>query len=516
MNYYICPHCLTKFPVSEVWFKCLQPNDRSRRAHEKYRKDVEDAISGTARRFPRNFLEYYAKLPKIDTICYEDDDGNDIRNQYYSSIVDNHIFKASRQTVGRQYSENSIPAVAECPYCEGKHRVFTHVCPNPACNKELRINENEHQYIINLAGGMSNGKSVFLGALLYSIDRYLPHLTSWNVNLDDNARKYKAAFINYMVNGKKMERTDNSTDLSNKVASVSLNRGDQEKYTFIFYDVHGELFNVTDDAQLFKSAKQFLDPNFIIMVCDPSNFEEVRKAVLDDPNISDTIKKSFQSNCPIVGQTGNTVIGTDLNDNNLNPYDPMGMDRTPDNSTQEVEIPLPSQVVTQIISFMRVLDTINADYTGVSRGKRSIPFALCVTKSDLINEVFSEDKEIAKILEPSSLTSSNLRELSYNKFAVNSKKRSNEFKSVLDETWFERALVGEIDSNFPNSYYCAISARGYNADKITRADHITPTGVLDPFVWILNSVNLQFFNARGSSDATETGSYSPVDNEETF
>ena len=160
-------------PYSEVWFKCLHPNDKARKAHEKYKAKVEDVISGTSKRFPKNFAERYAKLPEISTISYEDDDGNDIRNQYYLNIVDNHVFKASRHTVGRQYNENEIPASADCPYCDRKNKTLTHVCPNPACNKEIKIDENERQFIITIAGASANGKSVFLGALLFSIDRYL-------------------------------------------------------------------------------------------------------------------------------------------------------------------------------------------------------------------------------------------------------------------------------------------------------------------------------------------------------
>ena len=482
MKTYRCPHCLTKFPYSEVWFQCLEPRKKSRTAHKKYRDKVEAVILGTAKRFPRNFTNWYAKLPLIDSTFYEDDEGNDIRNQYYSSIVDKHIFKASKKTVGRKYSENSIPATAKCPYCNGKHRVFTHVCPNPECNKEIRIDEYEHQYIINIAGTSANGKSLFLGALLYSIDRYLPHITSWNITLDENAQRYITAYIRYMLYGVNTNKTD--IDPYNRVASVSFKNGDQEKYTFIFYDTHGELFNVTDDAQLFQSAKYFLDPDFIIMACDPSNFEEVRRAVFDSKVIDESIKKSFVDNCPLPIQTGNCEI-TNTDVDNLNPDNLTSIDTLFEVETPYADIPTPTQVVSRIVSFLKVLDAVNLGY----RGKRhTIPFALCLTKSDLIKELYADNEEISYILEPSTLTSSNLSELSYKKFAADYKRKSFAFKDALKDTWFEKSLVGVVDSSFLNSYFCAVSSKGYNTDKITRADQITPTGVLDPFVWFLSSL----------------------------
>ena len=273
-----------------------------------------------------------------------------------------------------------------------------------------------------------------------------------------------------MVNGVRMPVTGARTDLSERAASVTFSRGEQEKYTFIFCDTPGEIFNVTNDAQLFKSAKHFLEPDFIFMACDPSSFLQIRTDVL------------------------NKTDGD---------YDAAGfrIEREP------MEIPTPAQILSRIISFMRVLDTVNADYTGKPSGKRSVPFAFCLTKSDLIKEAYADNEKISKILEPSTLTNSNLRELSYKKYAVNFKEKSNELKSVLAETWFERALVGEIESNFPDSYYCAVSAKGYNADEVTREFLITPTGVLDPFVWVLNSVSPRFFPIGSDPNTTDESEF---------
>ncbi len=450
---YICPHCLGRFYYDSFWFECFK-DGKSEKIHTEACEELaknKKKISDVRKKMPE-----YNEAECEDKVIIDDCD------QGFFKCLDKH-------------KDDEVPDGATCYYCG---EVATHhICPNPECHKEIEIDSNAKQFIVNLAGAKTSGKTVYLGALLYAINTILPEITNqWQVSLNDEADSYCKAFGQFILNSP----DENNDDMTNeklhgfrdgtgatqsKPAIVTFKYQDQNaprSYSFIFYDIAGEVIVSREKIRdRVKKAKQFSYPDYIILLNDPAQLKGARADAKERKNIPESTREFF---------LGEKHIDKNYQNN----------------------LPRSDKIVTDVSDFIKEIIklTCQRDKSMLATAKKrlNIPVAVCISMIDELKNLYNaeelkqrwymksstyaEDKDISKFLNKLGKKSDNLR----TQFAV----------------WNDTAFVNTVDHSFSASAFFGLSALGSDFADITDGKikdldkEYKPINVLDPFIWIIS------------------------------
>lgn len=473
---YICPHCLRRFNYDNIWFRCFYHNGDDHERYEKKHLKAEEEL---------NLGEYNPKGRKPAIDCYSNGKGvKAFRRRYVESFgkedpdyplsertdeeikalaeeIANNIRSGDfRYPIGK-LDGKKLPADAECTYC-GKlvHEV---VCPSPFCRKHIEIDLNEEQYIINLVGEPGSGKSWFLGSLLAEIssNEFSAAVPEGIIEL---ANETARTLVDEYKSGK-IEKT-NITRMDPAIIKFTPYDAGATKYSFIFYDVAGEIFNdgsrENANSSNADAAKQFSYPNFIIYIANPThmsgprgdylaqrnagfNLPESTKALFD--NVSDG---SFLTNSVVLMNAVRFIKNVIQNSG----------DREDSKKVDKIVSEIP------IAACLTAMDTLQTVYS--ERGKERLGFFETIDyKDNYTGDAYAEEDEIEE--------------------AYNSKIKdaSDNIKKSLSKFWSERPFVNEAETIFADNMFFAVGSCQTDKDGKTVYSGIN---IANPFLWIINQV----------------------------
>lgn len=490
-NTYICPHCLKRFKYSDIWFKCTSYQENSAIRHDNVlrvlnsRGDNLGDEKRSERREKAKLIKesdnMYAKLARLNpfpnNILFDDPISDRIEDDPKKKAIKKccaeAIFKASRETCGRSYDPEKIPATAQCPYCESRSAATVHVCPNPNCHEIIKINPDEEQIVVALAGAKSNGKTVFLASLLFDISNRLSQIaTSWVPQFNDVAKDLINKYYEFLKDGRPLDSTSNQ---QSEAAIVYFNKGGK-RYSFIFYDVAGEIFaseSGEEGGNRVKDTRQFCFPDFVIFLTEPRSHRGIHNLVNKSPLVDDEYKTIFKN--------GGSLTGLD----------------------DEKSVIIATAASTVFTTRELILESIAGnpdtaeDYERLIREKLPIPMAVCLSKSDTFSRAFSEDNKPA-FLKDSYLAGESNGNMNYTTFRQNFTERSNSLRAYFENEWNEANFPAQVDACFGESVFIALSATG-EPKKIESQYDCEPFNVIDPFVWILSHIDERIFDRPGTN-----------------
>ena len=477
MKKYICPHCLGRFDYDNLWFKCEMPDNKCLESHEKIFIN-ENGLSGfrlrsAIKKNADKIKEYRKKFG-----YKEEEPDEKIRANLGTGVFKFIDFKELRKLNGL-----TIPTQVKCPFCANS-RVHTHICPT--CKQPITIDTNETQFIINLAGARSSGKSAYLAALLYSIQKRLGDiLNMWAIEFNDEAKKMLREYIACITAG---EPYNHATAHEPQPVIVSFTKQSLEaskKYSFVFYDIPGEVLSETGEMrERLKHIKQFSYPDFIIYLCDPTQICEARKEVLHHSNLAEDTKGFFEE--------GDIHIG----------------DRS--------EIPTNASLIFELRRLIKEITILYGSKEEAENADRQLktPVAVCLTMFDELENTFTEEEKRSKGYFRKSTYLEDDRVKEY--LQVDLDKLSAALRKQFVD-WRERQFTNTIETNYGETRYFSVSAYGTNFTGLKeKKDDITPI-VLDPLLWIMSKLSEDILNDNEQevrrTSSTESYSFEDDDDE---
>lgn len=448
MKQYICPHCLKKINYDNFWFKCAKFSQESYDLHDKTKKgvDINKKITDTVGKKNQKDTGYCATLRKA--MDYPDsyprqEIAEDFGNGYFK--YQGHIKK------------NRVPTEAKCYYCGERTKI--HICP--LCKEEINIDENDSQFIINLAGPKSSGKSDFLGSVLYMIrHRFSRIADEWKVSFNEHAKKY---YENFIARVKTKMGDPTMVGAKSEPAIVMFEKTEgkaRKKYSFIFYDIAGEILTSnTDSGDRARKAKKFSRPDYIIYFCDPARLDGVHSDLIKSrkENIKEFTKKFIKGD--------DHIASRDDNEQNIT-------------------------YISCIRDFLGDIYFHNGEKNQEEAyGKADTPIGVCLTMIDVLEDIYTDDQianrkyfKAANYLYDRRV---NMRDYIDNELEEKSKNLIKQFN-----TWEERNFINYMDNNFGETKYFAISALGTDDDNLSSEMTVNfkPRNVLDPFIWFASTV----------------------------
>lgn len=455
---YVCPNCLNKFDFGDYWFQCAKFTEESEKIHgdnpddygnPKKIREINPKVKDKelASKSSKADSAYCAKIRK--DMGYAEQEKCD-RNIIADDCVQGN-FKCLTKVKG-----NEIPQSAPCYYC--KEEATQHICPN--CKKPINIDKNADQFIINLAGAKSSGKSDFLGSVLFMIKEKFSEVTnSWRIKFDRHANEYYNSFKERVVSGvgdgtKPGEKNDPA------IVTFEKTMGDYVKsYSFIFYDIAGELltndYSVRERA---RKAEKFSRPDLIIYLCDPARMNGPYNDVINSKNKNlSTFAKEF-------------LIDTEH------------LDSRDDNEKNH-------EYIAKIRDFLRDISIFKHGESPKEANKQAdIPVAVCVTMLDVLKEVYTEKQLDKRQYFKNSKYLETRKVKEYAEEQLNEK--SDNMKLQL-RAWGEDNFVNYLNNNFGEIKYFGISSLGAadsDLENIDMRKDFKPINVLDPLVWFINLV----------------------------
>jgi hypothetical protein len=196
-----------------------------------------------------------------------------------------------------QCKEHSVIPVFECPNCGTKHKhlvpgpygIFTRTCscgqklpctflngrsklasycPNPQCGSEL-ASSSSSQFGLQLVGGSSSGKTVFLTSFLH---QYRQKLNSLGVGYKLHPQTAFNELEGWYMRGK----SEATREMNAKMYSIVHSRPNSNiSHQLALYDIAGEVFeNQSADTQ----QQQYGYCGGVILMIDPLCMPDVRRA----------------------------------------------------------------------------------------------------------------------------------------------------------------------------------------------------------------------------------------------
>jgi len=335
----------------------------------------------------------------------------------------------------------SVPKSAECPQCSQKtHKIICPSCHNALPESTLVGRD----MIISIVGSRATGKSHFVGVIIRElIDRISVKFDGAMVGFDDSMKRYEAGFGRKLYfDLQTLDLTQSSLHNVNNNAYRPLiftlnirNKGLFSKsidcFTFVFFDTAGEDLNELDTMSTVN--KYICKSAGIIFLLDPMQIPAMAHQ-LDDETVSHASSIDWRQ-----------ATGSD-----------------------------------DIMS--RVSTLIRNDRSMKSSQKINIPVAVVFSKFDVIAPLLPKDYII---LDPSPHC--------YEKAFVqpDGYNVNNNVKEML-KTWGADSFMAQLDINYTNYSYFAVSALGLNNNP--RDDHgierPRPHRIEDPLLWILKENNV--------------------------
>ncbi len=325
---------------------------------------------------------------------------------------------------------------ATCPEC-GKDSSAI-ICPS--CHNKLPESTLlGEDMIISVVGSRDTGKSHFVGVIINELKKRISvRFDGCMVGFDDTEKRYTEGVYQKLYQDlQKLELTASSLKNINNGAykpliyTLTLKKkklfGEAiQNFTFVFFDTAGEDLN--DEDTMSTVNKYICKSAGIIFLLDPMQIPEVRNQ-LDESVVSRASSVDWKK------------------------------------ATRSDDI------------MSRVSNLIRRDKNMKSSQKIDIPVAAVFSKFDAITSLIPEGSTVLDVSPHCSQKVFNMSDW-YN---VNS-----EIKSLLTE-WGEESFISQVDLNYTNYSYFAVSALGLNNNPKAnnRIERPRPHRIEDPLLWIL-------------------------------
>jgi len=329
-----------------------------------------------------------------------------------------------------------VPQSAKCPDCG--NTTYKHICPS--CHNELPESTlSGTDMIISVVGSRATGKSHFVGVVIKElIERIAVKFGGSMEGFADSYSRWEAGFYNHLyINGRKLELTKSSLqNVDNgayrplifklKLRHKGLFRESIDSFTFVFFDTAGEDLN--DEDTMSTVNKYICKSAGIIFLLDPMQIPAV------------------------VNQLDESVVERAA-------------------AIKWHQAAKADDIMT------RVSRLIRNDKRMSENSKIDIPVAAVFSKFDAIESIVPSD---CTVHTPSPHCDQKCFDLS-DWHNVNS-----EIQALLKE-WDATAFISQLETNYSNYSYFAVSALGLNNNPTTdgRIQRPRPHRIEDPLLWIL-------------------------------
>lgn len=330
----------------------------------------------------------------------------------------------------------SIPKSAKCPECGSS--TYAVVCPS--CHNKLPESTLlGKDMIISVVGSRDTGKSHFVGVIINElIERISVKFGGAMEGFDDTMSRYKAgAYQKLYMDMQKLDLTKSSVqDVNNgayrpliftlKLKHKALFKEQIDSFTLVFFDTAGEDLN--DEDTMSTVNKYICKSAGIIFLLDPMQIPAVRNQ-LDENTVARASSVDWKQ------------------------------------ATRSDDI------------MSRVSKLIRNDRKMRSEQKIDIPVAAVFSKFDAIAPLIPEGSTILE-------TSPHCSDKAFN--MADWHNVDNEIRSLLVE-WGDESFISQVDVNYTNYSYFAVSALGMdnNPKEDRRIDRPRPHRIEDPLLWIL-------------------------------
>lgn len=346
------------------------------------------------------------------------------------------IPKKGKTTFNAPMKGFSVPKSAQCPLC--KSTTYAVVCPS--CHNKLPESTLlGKDMIISVVGSRDTGKSHFVGVIINElIERIAVKFGGAMEGFDDTMARYKAgAYQKLYMDMQKLDLTKSSVqDVNNgayrpliftlKLKHKALFKEQIDSFTLVFFDTAGEDLN--DEDTMSTVNKYICKSSGIIFLLDPMQFPAVRNQ-LDAGTVARASSVDWRQ------------------------------------ATRADDI------------MSRVSKLIRNDKHMKTEEKIDIPVAAVFSKFDAIASLIPEGSTILE-------TSPHCNERVFDMKDWHNV--DNEIRSLLIE-WGAESFTSQIDVNYNNYSYFAVSALGMNNNprEDRRIDRPRPHRIEDPLLWIL-------------------------------
>ena len=329
-----------------------------------------------------------------------------------------------------------FPDSGTCPDCGSvSHKV---VCPS--CHNALpESTVLGTDMIISIVGARDTGKSHFVGVIINElIERISVRFNGAMEGFDDTMQRYKAGpYQKLFVDLQKLELTKSSEqDVNNgayrpliftlKLKKKSFLKEIIDSFTLVFFDTAGEDL---EDSDVMSTVNKYICKSAgIIFLLDPMQIPAVRNQ-LDENTVSRASSVSWQQ------------------------------------ATRSDDI------------MTRVSKMIRDDRHMKSTQKIDIPVASVFSKFDVIAKLVPEGSTVLD-------TSPHCSEKQFD--MTDWHNVDSEIRSLLTE-WGEESFMSQVDLNYTNYSYFAVSSLGLNNNPGTdfKIQRPHPHRIEDPLLWIL-------------------------------
>lgn len=338
---------------------------------------------------------------------------------------------------GKTFTQSGRTTSAECPEC--KKNTYSVVCPS--CHNHLPESTLQGEdMIISIVGSRESGKSHFVGVIIKElIDRISVNFDGCMEGFGDSMDRYRKSFERKLYfDCQKLDLTRSSLlDVTNGAYRPLIYKlnfrhkrwllGDTiDSFTFVFFDTAGE--DLEDEDTMSTVNKYICRSSGIIFLLDPMQIPAVRN-LLD----ADTIARASSVDWTKVARSDDIMVRVSnlIRNNNDLP------------STQKIDIPVAA-----------VFSKLDAIYPIIPKGCTLLEQSPhCNKKSLFLPDWHNVNSEVQGLL----------------------------------KTWGATSFISQLDVNYTNYSYFAVSALGLdnNPSKDNRIKVPTPHRIEDPLLWLL-------------------------------
>ncbi|MEE1072818.1 MAG: hypothetical protein U0L26_10685 [Cellulosilyticum sp.] len=334
------------------------------------------------------------------------------------AIIDPKLFPEENKT----YVDDVLISIRDKYSIETKKRLC------PFCHNDLPyLAGRAPSNIIAIIGASQVGKSVYMASLIHTLET----LTAHNFEAacmpisSDTSRRFRTQYIdplfaqNSLIESTQKERKQEPFIYQFKFKDTS-----KAPLNLVFFDVAGE--GMVEEAYLDLYANHIKNAEGILFLVDPLQLSTIRnKIILSQGSGSGDFTSKYQESRDVVVSLGENFIGSH------------------------------------------------------EEGRTSIPTAIVVTKSDMLEKLANEDDAYLK---PNSNVFQNYVHKGY--FNLNEYENINgEVKRFIEQV--DLAFLDAVEVHFNNVGYFAISSLGQNPVEGRLQGVIQPMRVDEPFLWLL-------------------------------
>lgn len=387
-----CPFCFKKFKTDQVFFRASHAEE----GDPEYEKIVDELLNEYNRKTGKS------ALPEINSVIKTQDIPEKNKTRVDGVLIE----------IKDKYDISTSERI--CPYCHNELPITAGRGPSK---------------VISVVGASQVGKSVYMTALLYVLEKYTceridASLIAGSSEYNDEIRENQEKIFD---NNIMLDPTPKQY-VEPLIANMKFKNDKIPPLTLIFYDVPGE--GMTDKSYIEKHGDHIKNSDGIIFLVDPLQMRALRKKIsLMNKEVKGDFTEKYQEPKDIIVYFFENFISKQ------------------------------------------------------SHEKTSIPTAVVVTKSDMLKNLRDEEY----ISENSNI----FRNYNHEKFFnLNEFENINgEVMKFLEKA--DAPFKGAMDACFKTTGYFAVSSLGYNPQnlKIDENVGIEHIRVDEPFLWLLYEMN---------------------------